>query len=485
MSVFQKLFKQTFIYGLATVLPRLLGVLLIPLYTSDIGMKTSEFGVYASIFAYIIIGNVLLSYGLETAFFRFINSDIDKRKVKTTALTSITITSILFATLTLIFKDYIALWLDYDPKHIVFSILILTLDALVVIPFVWLRVNENPIKYAIIKILNVGLNLGLNLLFFLVLIPNKNGAWLASAFSVSEKVDYIFFANVIASLFTLILLTPLYKNIGFGIDKKTLNTMLKYAIPVMIAGLAFSINESFDKILLKHLLPKDIADKEVGVYAACYKLGMFITLFVTAFKLGVEPFFFNHAENKNAKENYATITKYFTIAGSAILLFVMVYIDLLKPLLIRNPEYWVALNIVPYILIANLCLGIYHNLSVWYKLTDKTKYGAYISIIGAVITLIINFALIPTISYLGSAIATLCAYGSMMFISYFIGRKHYKVPYDIKRIVSYLTLSILLSLLSFYQFDRNLTIGTLFLFVFLGLIFFLEKNELKRLLKKK
>ena len=260
--------------------------------------------------------------------------------------------------------------------------------------------------------------------------------------------------------------------------------MLKYAFPVLIAGIAFSINEAFDKIMLKYLLPENTAEAEVGVYAACYKLGVFMTLFATAFRLGIEPFFFNHAKEANAKTTYATITKYFTIFGSVILLVVIVYIDVFKEILITDSEYWVALSIVPIILLANLCLGIYHNLSVWYKVTDMTRFGAYISIVGAFLTLLLNFILIPVISYMGSAIATLAAYGTMMFLSYFFGKKYYPVPYNLKKIGGYLLLSVVFSAIAFYGFDRNLIVGTVLLLVFLLLVFFSEKKDLKRIINK-
>ena len=259
---------------------------------------------------------------------------------------------------------------------------------------------------------------------------------------------------------------------------------MKYALPVLIAGIAFSINEAFDKILLRYLLPSDIADSELGMYAACYKLGVFMTLFTTAFRLGIEPFLFNHSKSENAKKTYATITKYFTILGSFILLFVVVYLDIFKQILIPDSSFWEALVIVPIILLANLCLGIYHNLSVWYKVTDRTKFGAYISVFGAVITLTLNFLLIPIISYKGSAIATLAAYSSMMLVSYFLGRKYYKVPYDLKKIGFYLLLSIVFSVLSYYVFQGNIWKGTLLLTVFLGMIIVSEKKDIKQLIKR-
>jgi O-antigen/teichoic acid export membrane protein len=352
---------------------------------------------------------------------------------------------------------------------------------------VWFRANEKPLKYALIKIINVCINLGCNL-FFLLALPllasNDPNAFWHSLYIQDNTVVYVFISNVIASGATLVMLLGVYFKIGFHFSVSIWKKMLRYSFPVLIAGVAFSINEAFDKILLNYLLPPDIAANEVGVYAACYKLGVFMTLFATAFRLGIEPFFFNHANKANAKDTYATITKYFAICGSAILLFVIVYIDFFKALLIKNEAYWVALSIVPIILLANLCLGIYHNLSVWYKVTDRTRYGAYISVIGAGITLGLNFILIPKISYMGAAVATLAAYSAMMSLSYFLGRKYYRVPYDVKRIGTYLVIAIGFASVTFYVFERNLWIGTVLLLVFLLLVLFLERQEIQRIIKK-
>lgn len=486
MSVFKKLFQQTFIYGLATVLPRALSIVLIPLYTSV--LPTSAFGVYATLMSYLILGNVLLSYGMETAFFRFINKDISKKKlVQSTALGSLTISTLIFLIVLLLLRVPLAGLLQFKIEYITYGLLILALDALAVLPFVWFRANERPMRYALIKIFNVCVNLGFNLFFFLVLpvwAENDSGSFWNSIYTEENKVVYVFIANLIASSLTLLVLLPVYFIIGFKFNRVIWRQMLKYAIPVLVAGIAFSINEAFDKILLIYLLPSNIAASEVGVYAACYKLGVFMTLFATAFRLGIEPFFFNHAKNENAPQTYATITKYFTIFGSFILLFVIVYLDFFKQLLIKDSDYWVALSIVPIILLANLCLGIYHNLSVWYKVTDQTKFGAYISIIGAIITLVLNFILIPSISYKGSAIATLAAYGAMMVLSYYFGRRHYPIPYDLKKIGGYALISVLFSSLTFYIFDGNLIIGTILLLVFLLLIFFSERKEIQRIIDR-
>lgn len=484
MSLYKKLFKQTFIYGLATVLPRVLSVILVPLYVEV--LLPEEYGVYASLMAFLILGNVLLSYGMETAFFRFVTKkESDVAKVQSTTLTSLTVSSIGFLIITLLLKNQIADISDFKPQYVSYALWILTLDALVVLPFVWFRANEKPMRYATIKILNVCINLGLNLFFFLVL-PKwavHNDFW-NPLWNPDNKVAYVFISNLVASAATLIILIPLYFKIGFGFDKEIWGRMMRYAIPVLIAGIAFSINEAFDRILLKYLLPSDVADTQIGLYSACYKLGMFMTLFVMAFRLGIEPFFFNHSNQKNAKNTYADITKYFTLFGCMILIVVVVYIDLFKRILIPNAQYWEALSIVPLILMANLFLGIYHNLSVWYKVTDRTKYGAFISIVAAIITLILNYVLIPYIGYIGSAIATLVAYGTMMVLSYIYGRKYYDVPYDIVKILGFLGLAIFLSALSFYGFRGNILVGTALLLLFLVILFYSEKQHLLKTFRK-
>jgi O-antigen/teichoic acid export membrane protein len=486
LSIFKKLFKQTFIYGLATVLPRALGIVLVPLYVSVLGKE--QYGVYATLMAFLILGNVLLSYGMETAFFRFINKHEDQKDlVQSTALTSVAVSTVIFLAVTLLLNTPLAEFLDFRKEFVTYGLIILALDALAVLPFAWYRANEKPMRYAVIKIFNVLINLSLNLFFFLLLpslAKNNPGSFWDTILLTDTRVAYVFIANLIASGVTLLIVSPLYARIGFKFNTDIWKGMLRYALPVLIAGIAFSINEAFDKILLKYLLPSDIAQAEVGVYAACYKLGVFMTLFATAFRLGIEPFFFNHAKSENARETYATITKYFTIFGSVILLFVIVYIDLFKRVLIPDPKFWDALVIVPIILLANLCLGIYHNLSVWYKVTDRTRYGAIISVTGAVITLILNMALIPIISYKGSAIATLAAYGTMMIVSYILGQRKFPIPYDLKKIGGYLLLSIGFSTVSFYFFESNLIIGSVLLLVFLLWIFLAEKNQLKRLLKR-
>jgi O-antigen/teichoic acid export membrane protein len=489
LSLYKNLFKQTAIYGLAMVLPRMLSFFLVKLYTNVLPNK-ADYGDLTIVLAYMVFFNVILSYGFETAFFRFYNSETDKKKVVSTSAISIFWSSIVFLFLALLFRKSIAIYANVDVQYITYSIWILVLDALVVIPFSKLRANQRPLKYAFIKIGNVVINLAFNF-FFLIFLPNlaasnPNG-FFASIYVENFQVAYILIANIIASFLTFIVLSPDYFKINWAIDKELWNRMMQYGLPILIAGLAFAVNEHFDKILLSKLLPENIAKSEVGAYSACYKLGLFMVLFRTAYSLGIEPFFFSHASNENAPQTYATITKYFVIFGSFICLMVIVFADLLKLILLDNKTYWDAMKVVPLIVFANFFLGIYTNLSVWYKLIDKTKIGAYISIVGAIVTLVLNFLLIPLISYYGSAIATLAAYGSMMLISYYLGKNQYPIPYDMKRIFGYLSLSILFSAVAFYipYIRENYYVKTLLLAIFLYFIYYNEKETLLRIIKRK
>lgn len=486
MSLYKNLFKQTAIYGLATVLPRMFSFLLVPIYTEL--LPKAAYGKVSIIFSWMIFFNVLLAYGMETAFFRFYNKESNKKSVVETTTVSIFWSTILFLFVSLLFRNSLANWSGIDTQYITYTIWILVLDALVIIPFSNLRANQHPIYYSCIKIGNVVVNLLLNL-FFLLLLPkiaqsNPTG-FLSEFYFENFQIGYIFISNIIASFLTFVALSPNYFQIKWQFDFDLWKRMMRYGLPILVAGIAFAINEQFDKILLGKLLPSDIADSEVGIYSACYKLGLFMVLFRTAYTLGIEPFFFSHADKENATQTYATVTKYFVIFGSFILLTVIVFADLFKYLMIRDASYWEAMKVVPLIILANFFLGIYTNLSVWYKLIDKTYIGAYISIIGAIITLVLNFLLIPKFSYYGSAIATIAAYGSMMLISYFMGNKYYPIPYDMKKIGGYLGLSILFSSLSFYFFRENYFVGIALLMAFLYFIYHNEKETLTRIIKRK
>lgn len=486
MSLSKSLFKQTAIYGLATVLPRIISFILNPLFVEYLPDRAAN-GDVALIFAYLVFFNVILAYGMETAFFRFYNKEENKKSVISTAMVSLFWSSIAFLFIGLLFRKTAADWTNINIENITYAIWILVLDALVIIPFSRLRAEKRPMKYAVIKIVNVTINLLLNV-FFLIFLPkwvqNPNYSWLKMLYYENFEVGYVFVAGLISSLATFIILSPDYFRISWKFDSVLWKKMFRYAFPILIAGIAFAINEHLDKILLEKL---GVSKSDIGAYSACYKIGMFMVLFRTAYTLGIEPFFFSYANNENAPQTYATITKYFVIFGSFICLFVIVFVDVLKYILVPKPEYWYALEVVPLIVLANFFLGIYTNLSVWYKLMDKTKIGAYISIVGAVVTLALNFILIQKYSYIGSAIATIAAYGTMMIISYQMGQKKYPIPYEMNVILKYLGITILFSAISFYipVLRENYVVKILLLSLFLYFIYHNEKATLLRILKRK
>ncbi|MEK6152796.1 oligosaccharide flippase family protein [Flavobacteriaceae bacterium 3-367] len=486
MTLFQKLFKQTFIYGLATVLPRMLSFILVPLYTEV--MAPGSYGEVTLIFAWFAIFNVVLAYGMETAFFRFYSKSDNKNSVVSTALVSLGSTTMVFALLALGFQESLADFLNIDPQYIQYVIFILALDALVVVPFAWLRANERPARYAVVKITNVAVNLGLNIFLLLVLpglVEAEPEGVFQSIYRPNFQISYIFISNLIASGITFLMMFRIYLRRPYVFDAVLWRRMMKYAAPVMIAGIAFTINEVFDRVMLSELLHPDVAKDEIGKYSACYKLALFMTLFATAFRMGIEPFFFSHSTSENPQRAYAQITNYFVILGSIILLAVVVFADVLKIIFIQDSAYWEAMTVVPIIVLASFFLGIYHNLSVWYKVTDRTKFGAYISVIGAILTIVINYTFIPDFGYRASAMATLVAYGTMMFLSFFFGRMYYPIPYNFRKITFYLVLSIVFSVLSFYIFNRNLIVGSILLLVFLGLVYKLENDKLKKIFLRK
>lgn len=484
MSTLKRFFKDTIIYGIAAVLPRAINILLVRLHTST--LDPEKYAINTDYYVYAAYFNALLTYGMETAFFRFFSKEKEKGKIVSTSFISLLITTFVFLILMLVFNNEISTFFGFK-NPLFFKILVwtITLDTLVVIPFAYLRVTNRPIRFTAYKILNILIFAGLNI-FFLSYVPYavKSGMYLpefiANSYNNYPIVIYIFIANLIASAVTFLLLVPSMLRFKLSFDWKLLKKMLVYSLPIMIGSLAFVTNENLDKLLLGGL----VGEQEMGIYAACYKLGVFMTLYIFAFRLGAEPFFFNNADKKNAKETYAKILNWFTIVGALFMLIVVLYLDVFAQILLGKEEYFSALIIVPIILLANLFLGIYNNLSIWYKLTDRTKYGMYFSIIGAALTIILNLWLIPKIGFIGSAWATLAAYGSMMLLSYFVGKKYYPVNYDLKKLVIYLILAIAFCGVSFLNFRGNYWISTFLLLIFVGKIYWSEKEELKQILKR-
>ncbi|SCY35006.1 Membrane protein involved in the export of O-antigen and teichoic acid [Nonlabens sp. Hel1_33_55] len=441
MSSINRLFKHTFVYGLATVLPRLLTVLLTLLLTEYLPSKTA-FGEVSIIFSWIILANVILTYGMETAFFRFRESE-DDNKVISTGLISLLVTTTAFVVIAFLGLDQIAAWSGKSADYWKWVIGILAFDTLMVIPFAWMRAQGKAMKYAVVKMINVIISVGMTAIF-LIWLPDLPAL---AEFLPTDKVELYFIALMAASAFTLLVVCRIYFR-KWEFDAGLWKQMLRYGFPILIAGIAFAINETFDKILLEWLLPED-STAQVGVYTACYRVAVGMTLFATAFKLGIEPFFFSESKSENATATYAMITKMFVVLGSIALISYTVFIDVIKRAIIAE-EYWEALDIVPVVLVAYLFFGIYQTLSVWYKVTDRTSYGAYISVLGAVITIGFNIWLIPIIGYMASALTTCAAYGLMMVVSYLLGRKHYHIPYEVGNMLLYLVISIGSTALFFY-----------------------------------
>ncbi len=484
MSTTRKLFQQTAVYGVATVLPRVLTVLLNLLLTTFIDTK-QDFGNLSIIFSWIIIFNVILTYGMETSFFRFYSHSKSKKKVLSTSLLGLLATTTLFTVIAFLNLDNIELWSGKNSEYWRWVIGVLALDTLMVIPFAYLRAQGMARKYAIIKMIDVVISFVLTT-FFLVFLSDFP---VIQQWFPTDKVELFFIALFTPKIFLLLLLIKPYFHIE-GFDVTIWKQMMKYGTPILVAGLAFAINETFDKQLIEWLSPGN-STAQAGLYTACYRLAVGMTLFATAFKLGVEPFFFSESKDKNAPQLYASITKMFVILGAIALVFYITLIDVVK-LAVIDSDYYEAIFIVPYVLVAYFFFGIYQSLSVWYKVTDKTKYGAIISVFGAIITIAANVLLIPKIGYLASAITTCVAYGVMMIVSYLWSRKHFPIPYDIKSILLYLLLSIGATVVIFYLIRDSYGAGSWQQYVY-GLsisllvsafILVREKNFILQLLKK-
>ena len=494
MSIYKKFAGQTLVYGLSTIFSRLFNFILTPIYTTV--YAEGVYGVFTKMYSYVSLINPILAFGMETTFFRYLNKHEDrKQEVYNNSFWIISFMAVLFLITGLIFNDYFARFtlngnisgLADQRKYVQFFVWVLFFDAISIIPFAKLRADGKPFKYSLIKFLNIGFFVGFNLLFIFI-IPalikhhGPGAGWLSGWFR-PKWIGYVFVSNLIASIVTLIMLLPQFRDLQLKFDKSLFYKMFGYSWPVLVANLSFIINENLDKILLSKYLPTNIADHEIGIYGAVCKLAIFISIFNTAFRLGAEPFFFSHAKNENAKNTYATILNYFVLALAILFVGLIANIGILKYFI--NSKFWIGLPAVPFLLFGYVCLGIYMNLSIWYRLSDQTRYGLYISLIGAVFTIVMNIILIPKYSYMGSAWVSMLAYFMIMVISYVLGQKHYPIPYNLKRMTGYLSVSILLVYLSFYTFKQNIFIGNGLLILFLAGIFQLEKGDIIKLLKTK
>lgn len=489
LNTYKKLAGDTVIYGMSSIVGRILNWCLAPYYM--IIFAPEDFGIMTNLYQYVAFFMILLTYGMETSFFRYASKSDEPDKVYSTALISLFSTSVLFVIPFFFISDFVANILQYPghPEYILWLAIILGIDALTAIPFAQLRLKSRPVRFATIKIINIGFNIAFNL-FFLSLCPyllkNNPDSFITLFYSPEIGVGYVFIANLLASLSTLILLLPEMFKISFQFDKKQLNAMLGYGFGILVVGLAGMVSQGIDKILIPFLVPENQNPmQQLGIYGGNFKVAILMNVFIQAFRYAFEPFFFSHGSKKNDPKVYAVIMKYFVIFGLLIFLGMMLYVDLLK--IIIQKDYQEGMKAIPLILMANLFFGIYFTLSLWYKLTDKTRYGAYIAIFGAVITVVLNVLLIPVIGYMGSAISAFLGFFIMMVVSYYFGQKYYPVPYPLKRILSYFLIAGVLYFISLYTntFSTFLkySSSTVLLAVFLTAVVFLEKNELMSLFK--
>ncbi len=439
MSLFKKLASQTAIYGLSSIFGRFLNYLLVPLYTYY--FSAAQYGVVAEFYAYAGFFSVFLLFGFETGYFRFRDKEQPETdRVYSTALLFILLINLLFFALLILLNQPLAAALNYaqHPEYLRWFSLILILDAVSAIPFARLRAENKALRFASIKVIEILATIALSL-FFIVYCPTMHSsqAWLAVVYDPAVGVGYIFIANLFASSLKFLLLIPQFKGLRAGFDYAVFTKLLRYCLPMVVIGFAGIINEMLDRALLKYLLPYNPQTnlKMLGIYGACYKLSILMTLFIQAFRYAAEPFFFAYADKQDARPIYAQVLKFFVIFCLFIFLLVTLYLDFFQYFI--GAEFRAGLQVVPILLLANLCLGVYVNLSIWYKLTDRTLMGAWVSLVGATLTVALNWLWIPLYGYVGSAWATLVCYATMAMISYGLGQIYYPVAYPIKRLLGY------------------------------------------------
>ena len=495
MSVYKKFLGQTMVYGISTIASRLLNFILTPIFTRSYG--AAALGVFTKMYAYASMTNAILAFGMETTFFRYLNKyENRKDQVYNNSFLIVAFISVLFLVTGLVFTEPITKWLlnnhmshyQDQKRYVQYFLWLLFSDAICVIPFARIRADGKPFRYSIIKFVNI-LSYVLLSLFFIYGIPliikhDLPGHEFFQSWFRDKWVGYVFISNLIASAVTFLLLVPEFLKVQFKFDGVLFKNMLSYSWPVLVANLSFIVNENLDKILLDRYT----TEAQVGIYGAVCKLAIFLSIFNMAFRLGAEPFFFSYAKNENAKVTYAKILEYFVIALSILFVALTANIEILKYFISRDKahlaEYWVGLPAVPYLLVGYVCLGIYMNLSIWYRLSDQTRFGLYISLVGAAITIVFNVILIPKYSYMGSAWVSMATYGTMMVISYVLGQKYYPIPYNLKKILAYLIVSTIIVFSTFFIFNKNIYIGNAMLVAFVCGVAYFEKNDLMKILKR-
>jgi len=473
----QTLAKETAIYGVSSILGKFLNWLLVPLYTYVL-TGSADYGVVANLYAWTALLLVILTYGMETGFFRFANKNKEiADKVYGNTLISVGFTSLIFAVICIIFAQPIADILGYSSHHEYIAMLgaVVAMDAFGAIPFAYLRFKSRPIKFAALKLLMIFTNILFNI-FFLVVCPwlMKKAPGLIDWFYVPDYgVGYVFIANVIQTVVVTLALLPDVFKAEFRFDFPLLKQILRYSLPLLILGVAGIMNQTVDKIIFPYLIANpELAKSELGIYSACFKISMVMMMFTQAFRYAYEPFIFAQHKDKNSKAAYADAMKFFIIFSLLIFLGMVFYLDVFK-FLIRS-DYWGGLRVIPIVLFSYIFQGIFFNLSLWYKLSDKTMYGAWFSVVGVIITLAVNIIFVPVYSYIASAWAAFACYFVMMLISYFFGQKHMPIQYNLKAIGTYTALALGLFLISLWintpYFVLNMLLKTVLLIIFVTYI---------------
>lgn len=458
MSVARKLLGQTALYGLSSIVGRVLNYLLVPLYTAVFAPR--EYGIVTELYAYVAFLNIVFTYGMETAYFRFANRPgTDRQELYRQVLTLLLLTSAVGTGLLVVCADWIAAALDYpgQGRYVVWLAVVLAIDTVMAVPFARLRLENKAARFATVRLTNILFTLAASYTFIVLaptLFPSPGGVQVAglTLYDPALGVGYVFLINLWANALFLPLLWPQLRDWRPRLAPETSRALLRYGLPLMLMGLAGMVNEVLDRILLKRWLPPGFYPGldnagAVGVYGACYKLSIFMSLVIQAFRYAAEPFFFGQVQDKNSPLTFARVMRYFVLACCAIFVVISVFLDDFG-LLLRSPVYRTGLSVVPVLLLANLCLGVYYNASVWFKLTDRTYFGTWISAGGALLTIGLNWLLIPRFGYVGCAWATLACYAGMAATCWVLGQRHFPIPYPTVRILGYVALSVVLVVLA-------------------------------------
>lgn len=432
MASLKSLVKDTAIYGLSSIVGRFLNYLLVIVHTDAMPRSSGEYGIMTNIYSYVALLFVILTYGMETTFFRFINKEgQNPQNVYRTVLTMVGTTSTLFVLLVFLFLNPISTWMGYADRPIYVGVMaiVIALDAFQAILFAYLRYQKKAIKFASLKLLFIGFSIALNLLFYLAMKKTTAG--------------YAFYANIMCtSAITFFMWKELRDGFKGKFDKSMVKSMLSYAWPILVLGVAGILNQAADKMFFLKIYPGSDAKVQLGIYGACVKIAMIMAMITQAFRYAYEPFVFAGSKDKDQKVMYSEAMKYFILFTLLAFLMVMGYMDLLKEFLIKDEGYWEGLKVVPIVMIAEIMMGISFNLSIWYKLTDKTIWGAIISIIGCVVLLAVNIIFVPQYSYMACAWGAVAGYGICMVLSYFLGQKYFPINYQLKTVFLYVILAV-------------------------------------------